>query len=132
MYFPKEYCKYAIILGQNFFDPMATQPKLSQTERTWLVHLPSFCELVSPLGSTPAEQSIFYMCDPEQLYLNIAFGPWVCSEVTDKLSCTFHYEHSHCSEKGTDCVNQPYSNVAMQYPKSIEVEGVQIWSYRHN
>ena len=39
-------CKYASILGPNFFDLKVTQPKLFQTERTRLVHLPSFCELV--------------------------------------------------------------------------------------
>ena len=38
--------KYAIILGPDFFDPKVTKPKLSQTERTSLAHLPSFCELV--------------------------------------------------------------------------------------
>ena len=47
VYFSKVYCKYASILGQNFFDPYVTQPKLFQTERTRrLAHLPSFCELV--------------------------------------------------------------------------------------
>ena len=52
VYFPKVYflkvcCKYASILGKNFFDPKVTQPKLFQTERSRrLAHLPSFCELV--------------------------------------------------------------------------------------
>ena len=38
--------KCASILGPDFFDPKVTQPKLSQSERTWLAHLLSFCELV--------------------------------------------------------------------------------------
>ena len=48
VYFSKVYCKYANILGPNFFDPKDTQPKLFETERTRrLAHLPSFCELVA-------------------------------------------------------------------------------------
>ena len=47
VYFPKVYCKYASILGPNFFDPRLKKPRLLQTERIrWLAHLPSFCELV--------------------------------------------------------------------------------------
>ena len=52
VYFPKVcfrkvYCRYASILGPNFFDPKLTKPIFFKIGRTWrLAHLPSFCELV--------------------------------------------------------------------------------------